>query len=154
MPNIASLLKLEISRLSRREIRREVQPLRKAAATHRREIAALKRTVGSLQRQLKRAARSAPMSDAAGDSEGKQIRFVAKGLRSQRTRLGLSAPALARLLGVSVQSIYNWETKKAVPRAGQMEAIVALRSAGKREIQERLAQTKSSARSTKRRRAK
>jgi len=42
MPNIAALLKSEISRLSRREIRKEVQPLRKAAAAHRREIAALK----------------------------------------------------------------------------------------------------------------
>ena len=32
MPNIATLLKDEISRLSRREIRKEVQPLRKASA--------------------------------------------------------------------------------------------------------------------------
>jgi hypothetical protein len=43
MPNIASLLKAEISRVARKEIRAEITALRKAATTHRSEIAALKR---------------------------------------------------------------------------------------------------------------
>ena len=40
MPNIASLLKAEIVRLARKEVRNEVGSMRKSSATHRREIAA------------------------------------------------------------------------------------------------------------------
>jgi transcriptional regulator with XRE-family HTH domain len=53
-------------------------------------------------------------------------------------RLGLSAADLARLLGVSMQSVYNWEHKKATPRKEQVAAIAALRSVGKKEARQRL----------------
>ncbi len=109
MSSIATLLKAEISRINRREIRTEVLPLRKASAAYRREIAALKREVQGLRRQtsllVKRTTTQAKAVDAEGSTS--PLRFVAKGLRSLRTRLGLSAPDLARLLGVSDQSIYN-----------------------------------------------
>lgn len=72
------------------------------------------------------------------EADGKPTRFVAKGLVSLRKRLALSAPQLARLLGVSTQSVYNWEHKKAVPRKEQVSAIVALRPVGKKEVQQRL----------------
>jgi DNA-binding transcriptional regulator YiaG len=71
-------------------------------------------------------------------SDEKQTRFVAKGLVSLRKRLGLSAADLARLVGVSMQSVYNWEHKKATPRKEQVSAIGALRSLGKREAHQRL----------------
>jgi len=139
MPNIAALLRSEISRLSRREIRKEVQPLRKAAAAHRREIAALKRLIASLDRRARAWAKTAAArgSDTAV-ADGRRVRFVAKGLTSLRKRLGLSASELARLLGVSMQSVYNWEHKKAAPRREQVTAIVALRSIGKQEARKRL----------------
>jgi DNA-binding transcriptional regulator YiaG len=139
MPNIAALLKSEISRLSRKEIRNEVQPLRKAAASHRREIATLKRAIASLERQAKQMTKKAFVDQgAAVDADGKPTRFVAKGLVSLRKRLAVSAPQLARLLGVSTQSVYNWEHKKAVPRKEQVAAIVALRPVGKKEVHQRL----------------
>ena len=139
MPNIAALLKSEISRLSRREIRKEIQPLRKSAAAHRREIAALKRTMAALERRAKSLARvGSREKNENAPSDERQTRFVAKGLVSLRKRLDLSAADLARLLGVSMQSIYNWEHKKASPRKEQVAAIAALRSIGKREAQQRL----------------
>jgi DNA-binding transcriptional regulator YiaG len=139
MPNIATLLKSEISRLSRREIRKEVLPLRKAAATQRREIAALKRTIASLDRRARSLVKVAARQDVGfKTADQRQTRFVAKGLISLRKRLGLSAIELARLLGVSMQSIYNWEHKKATPRKEQVTAIVALRSLGKKEAHQRL----------------
>jgi DNA-binding transcriptional regulator YiaG len=138
--NIATLLKTEISRISRREIRAEVQPLRKASAAYRREIAALKREIHSLRRQTnlfaKRAAK--PAEAVAAEDSAPRLRFVAKGLRSLRARLGLSAPELARLLGVSDQSVYNWELKKTVPRKEQLANLATIRSSGKREVQARL----------------
>jgi DNA-binding transcriptional regulator YiaG len=66
------------------------------------------------------------------------VRFVSKGLKSMRKRLGLSAAQLAKLVGVSEQSVYNWETKKAVPRREQFATIIALRGIGKREAHQRL----------------
>ena len=143
MPNIASLLKSEISRLARREIRKEVGPLRKAAAGYRRDIASLKRTVSSLERRTKQLAKSRPSTGPHIDAEA-STRFVAKGLVSLRKRLGVSANDFAKLLGVSMQSIYNWEQKKTTPRKEQIAAIVALRSIGRKEARARLDETKSS----------
>lgn len=140
MPNIGSILKEEISRLCRKEIRRQVGPIRKASAGYRREIAALKRKLVALDRRATALARSAGRSaDANVEQANPQVRFVAKGLRSLRRRLGLSAPELGRLLSVSTQSIYNWETKKASPRKEQMAKLVELRSQGKKTVAERLA---------------
>lgn len=154
MPNIASLLKAEIVRLARKEVRNEVGSLRKSSATHRREIAALKREVAALQRQAKGLARQA--SGGANPKEAAPVtksRFVAKGFRSMRTRLGLSAAELATLLNVSPQSVYNWEHQKSVPRASQVAAIASLRSLGKKEAQQRL-QAAADGKQSKRRKAK
>jgi DNA-binding transcriptional regulator YiaG len=142
MPNIATLLKDEISRLSRRLIRKEVQPLRKASAAYRREIAALKREVQALRRQTSALAKQTPKPDGRGETKDSAppLRFVAKGLRSLRARLGLSAPDLARLMGVSDQSIYNWELKKTTPRKEQLATLATIRSLGKREAHARLEQ--------------
>jgi DNA-binding transcriptional regulator YiaG len=71
-----------------------------------------------------------------------RIRFVAKGLVSQRKRLGLSASHFGELAGVSGQSIYNWERGTTYPRTEQLAQLVALRGVGKREAQARLEQGK------------
>jgi DNA-binding transcriptional regulator YiaG len=140
MPNIAAILKDEISRLSRREIRKTVQPIRKASAGYRREIATLKRQVLELRRKTDALAKRATPANATQEAIRpiRPTRFVAKGLRSLRVRLGLSAPELARLMGVSDQSIYNWELKKTSPRKEQLAQVATIRSLGKREAQRRL----------------
>jgi DNA-binding transcriptional regulator YiaG len=68
------------------------------------------------------------------------VRFVAKGLKSHRNRLGLSAADYGQLAGVSAQSVYNWEQGHASPRSEQLKMIAALRGIGKREAQVRLEQ--------------
>jgi DNA-binding transcriptional regulator YiaG len=130
----------EISRLCRREIRREIVVLRKTAATHRHEIAALKRRVQDLQGQAARLAKQRTEAVEAQISVAPQQakRFVAKGLRSLRRRLGLSASDFARLAGVSTQSVYNWEHKTSSPRKEQIQTLAGLRSMGKREARARL----------------
>ena len=143
MANIGVVLKQEISRLSRREIRRETATVKSATVRHRHEIAALKRQVAQLEKTATQLAKraSAPSQAPTEAADAKPMRFVAKGLRSLRTRLGLSAPGLAALLGASPQSVYNWETKKAVPGKEFLSALAALRGVGKREAQERLQAT-------------
>jgi|SRR5689334_106720 DNA-binding transcriptional regulator YiaG len=154
MPNIATFLKAEITRLARKEIRGEIGTLRKSSAAHRRDIAALKREITNLQRQnkqLSRRASSAPEAAAdAGEGEVRN-RFSAKGFKSLRARLGLSADQLATLLGASMQSVYNWEHGKTVPRANQVAAIAALRTIGKKEAMRRLEEAQAPAKGSRKR---
>lgn len=137
MPNLSALLKSEMSRLARKELKVTVDPLRKSQAAQRREIAELKRQVVALQRELKAAGKPARAQREVAD-DGASVRFSAKGLKSQRAKLGLSANDFALLVGTTGQSVYKWETGKAVPRAAQRSAIAALRGVGKREAGRRL----------------
>lgn len=140
MPNLASMLKSEIARVARRELRAELQGLKKASAAYRGEIARLKRRIGALEQQVKRlAARPGREAPAADDEESDQkLRFSAKGLASQRKRLGLSAEAFGALIGASGQSVYKWESGKIRPRARHLPRIAELRGMGKREAAARL----------------
>lgn len=139
MPNIGSILKSEISRVSRKEVRGETQALKKSVAQYRGQIADLKRRLQALEQQVKRlgkvTTRIAPQEES---QPGANLRFSAKGLAAQRKRLGLSAAAVAKLLGVSALSVYKWESGKTRPRARQIEAIATLRGMGRREAARRL----------------
>jgi DNA-binding transcriptional regulator YiaG len=139
MPNIGSVLKIEIARVARKEVRGETQQLKKHAAQYRTDIAALKKHLADLERLLKRhskTTKSTPLDQSA--EPGRALRFSAKGLAKQRQRLGLSAREVGALLGVSALSVYNWESGKVRPRASQLGAIAALRGLGKREAAARL----------------
>jgi len=141
MPNIGTVLKSEISRVARKELRGETQALKKSISQYRTQIADLKRRTQALEQQVRKlgksAGKAAPQAEEA-EGGGRQIRFSAKSLAAQRRRLGLSAAALARLLGVSALSVYKWEGGNTRPRAKQIEAIAALRGMGKREVAQRL----------------
>lgn len=136
MPNIASVIKDEITRLARKEVRAQVDPLRTASANQRREIAELKREIADLGRQVKAASKklkSAPEASSTGNT-----RFSSKGVRTMRKRLGLSAAEFGLLAGASAQSIYNWEADKTLPREAQRASLVGMRALGKKEAQARL----------------
>ena len=142
MPNLSTILKAEITRLARKEIRAAVEPIRKANSSHRKEIGELKRLVALLQRDLKAAAKLAKPQSKIGEASSVRTRFSAKGLRSLRAKLGLSASEFGLLISASGQSIYKWETGKAVPRAPQQAALASIRGIGKREAARRLATIK------------
>jgi len=159
MANLASVLKEEIGRLARREIRQQTAGTTKTMAQCERDIAALKRQLDNLQRKLsslrtqgaseqtvgknttsKKAATKKKAAKAASDS-GKQsarARFSAKGLKAHRERLGLSADSYGKLIGVSGLSIYNWEQGKARPRESSIAALMTIRGIGKRKAVQRL----------------
>lgn len=141
MPNIAKVLKEEITRLARKEVRAAQEKTKGLTAQHHREIAnlkgqvvALKRQVIALERQLRKTG-ATPQAPAAS----KRIRFVPKGLVSTRKRLGLSAADLARMMGVSTQTIYNWERGVTKPGVDQLAKLGTLRHVGKRQVQGHLA---------------
>jgi DNA-binding transcriptional regulator YiaG len=140
MANIASLLKTEIARVARKQVRAETSVLKQAVGTYRAEIAALKRRAQALESEIRRLSKAQARTEPveAPTEPERKLRFTAKGLASQRKRLGLSAADCGLLLGTSGQSIYNWEEGKARPRARFLAAIAALRTLGKKEAASRL----------------
>ena len=163
MANLASALKEEISRLARKEIRQQTAGTARTVAQCEREIAALKNRIDGLQRRLSSsgaapaaaptATRKAPSGKAAtkkkaartASGSGKastRARFSAKGLKTHRERLGLSADNYGKLIGVSGLSIYNWEQGKARPRESSIGALSSIKGLGKREAAKRLEETR------------
>ena len=141
MPNIGSVLKSEISRVARKEVRSEILDLKKAVCAYRAEIAALKRRTQVLEQELRRLSKAREKASpvVASEVSSQTLRFSAKGLASQRQRLALSADDCGLLVGASGKSIYRWEDGKARPRAMHLPGIAALSTLGKREAAARLA---------------
>ena len=136
MANIATVFKEEISRLSRKEVRSETDSLKKSSAQYRSEIASLKRRVDALEKQVTRITKaiSSPAEPKATSENKTRFRFTAKGFKTLRQRLGLTAEVLAGLLDVSPATIYSWEVGKSKPRDAQMEKIIVLRAMGKKDV--------------------
>ena len=142
MSTFANQLKSEISRLAKKEVRAETQALKKASAQYRSEIAALKRRIAGLEAQIKKQSKGAGRAkvvEAAEEKEGGSVlRFRVAGFAALRKKLEISAAEMGKLLGVSAQSVYHWETGKTKPRASQLAAISAVRKMGKREVTDKL----------------
>ena len=138
MPNLAAVLKDEIRRLARKEIRAELAVTRKASAQYRRDIAALKRQVADQARQLNDLKRAGKRAASAPTETEPVARFSPKWLQAHREKLGLSAADYAALVGVSGQTVYNWEKGTTRPQAEQLRSWSAVRKLGKREALRRL----------------
>jgi len=139
MPNIAAVLKEEICRLAKKEVKAQVGKTQKASAQYRRDIANLKRQLGQQEREiklLKKQQGQTPKEEEPFES----VRFSARSVKAQRSRLGLSAADYGKLVGVSGLTIYNWEHEKSRPRKAQLAALVAVRNIGKREALMKLAE--------------
>jgi DNA-binding transcriptional regulator YiaG len=139
MPNVGEVIKSEISRLSKRVVRQHIRPIQAATSGYRKQLSALKKQVQELEQQIAVLHRVSKKAQAAAPAEDDaQPRFTAKGLKSLRSRLGLSAAEFGRLVNVGAQTIYNWESEKTSPRPAQIPVIAGLRKIGKREARARL----------------
>ena len=144
MSALQKVLRAEISRIARKEVRDEIESARKASVQHRRAIAELRKQLDALAREV-RALRKAsakvepPVSAVPSEEGGPPRRFSAGRLAAHRAKLGLSAAVYGKLIGVSGQSVTNWEQGTTRPRAAQLQALVAVRGLSRREADEHLA---------------
>ena len=140
MSNANATLKSEIVKLARKELSSEVRAMKKVSAHNKRDIEALKRVVTELRQHVRRGSGTAGERTAgyAASESTARLRFTANGLSSERKRLGLSADDYAKLVGVSAQSIYNWEGGVTRPRKNHVRTIATIRGIGKKEAQDRL----------------
>jgi hypothetical protein len=120
MPNIANLLKSEIARVARKQVRAETQGIKQAIAPYRAQIADLKRRTRELELQVNRLGRVAAKAAASNGAAG------------------AGAESAEQLIGASGQSVYKWEEGKTRPRAKHLPAIASLRTIGKKEAAARL----------------
>jgi DNA-binding transcriptional regulator YiaG len=140
MPNLATILKAEVTRLTRKELKLQVEPLRKLVGEQRKIIATLRADVAKLQKGIASGSRKAVAAQRAEDAPATQARFSANGLKKLRTRLGLTRDVFGVLLGVSGQAIYMWENGQSRPRAESIQKIAIARGMTKRQVQDLLAQ--------------
>jgi DNA-binding transcriptional regulator YiaG len=146
MTSFAVSLKKEIARMARKELKSDIESLRKTAAGHRSEIASLKRELKSLCDETKRLARQlksvpdavAALAEEAAPRRGRQASYSAESFAAMRKKLGITQAQMGQVLGVSGLSVYKWESGQVTPRQKQQDKILALKKVGKRAVAELL----------------
>jgi DNA-binding transcriptional regulator YiaG len=141
MSHIAQVFKSEIVRLSRKEVKSAVHPLRGSHFLLRKTVAELKKRIGALETENKRLSVIAQKEQARVSPDiVEKVRITSKGVRILRTKLGLSQDSFAKLLGVSSQAVYSMEHKggRLRLRQGTLTNMISLRGIGKREAKRKL----------------
>ena len=142
MPNLTKMLNDEIRRLARKEVKAALattqktnQALKKSVSDLKKRVAQLEREKKALSIQIKRTVEAVPST-----SEEQTARITAKGVRSLRRKWSLTREEFAKLLGVSPQAVYQWESKEGALnlRSEPKAAYIAVRDLGAKEARARL----------------
>ena len=141
MGKLEGIIKSEIVRLAKREIRKISVPLGKDVRLLKNTVSQLRKTVLALERFAARQEselRKGKILLEATPEEVKGSRFSSRLIRSLRKNLGITQKELAILAGVTVGAIHQWESGIFVPRAQKKSVLVALRKLGRREVRKLL----------------
>jgi DNA-binding transcriptional regulator YiaG len=146
MGKIETMIKSEIQRLARREIRSTFRPLKREVRTMRLKLSSLMKGFSNLNRITKEQVQKASeqFKLEASPDEIKIARFSPARIRALRLKKGLSQKELGMLIGVSLGTVVLWEKGKITPKAERKGALIALRKLKKREIRRVLAEKKAS----------
>ena len=145
MATFAESLKKEIARVARKELKGELDALRKTCTSQRTDIAGLKRELRTLQGRLFRAERVTkktaavvlppvppPTKPASRSPVGALGAFNHEAFADFRKQLGITQGEMGRLVEASTLSVWKWETGKVQPRAGALLRIQTAMKLGKR----------------------
>ena len=143
MANIASLLKAEITRIARKEVRAEIESLKKTNSQHRSLIAQLRREITALQKQLRQVNHERAVAANEAKVLDRKYRFSATRLAAHRAKFGLSAADYGKLVGVNGNTVYLWEHGKSRPKPEQVQQLGMLKSLSRKATLARLGQIKS-----------
>lgn len=144
MANLTNVLKEEMQRIARREIKQTTEKLRKDLIALKRLVNEQKRKIVVLEsRSRKIATKSAPATRpaAVGEKPVRGIRVNATVLKSLRSRLDISQQELAKLIGASTQTVSNWETSTGrlqVRKDSVKEALASVKRMKKKDVWEKL----------------
>jgi len=143
MSTIVKVLKAEIQRIVRREIAQLTAAQKQGLSAVKKNQAVSSQRIAALEKQMKTqaASRRGTLAPAQGVDMHDDLRVTAKSLKSMRKRLGITQAELASLLGVSVQVVAIWETKKGrvhIKKASARAAVAALKQEKKAAVLARL----------------
>jgi DNA-binding transcriptional regulator YiaG len=140
MGKVEAVIKSEIVRLARRELRKIAVPLGRDVRSLKSTISQLRKTVSALERftalQRKEMGGKKPLE--ATPEEVKISRFSPRLIRSLRKKLRISQKELAILTGVTVGAIHQWESGMFKPSPKKKIVLVALRKLGRRDARKLL----------------
>ena len=145
MPDVARVLKEEVQRLAKRQVKAGLAPLKrdtvrlkKHVADLRCELTALTRTSRDLLARV--TAVVATKKTEVATERAAKLRPTSKGLVRLRRRLDLTQVEFGRLMGVSGQAVLNWERKgsRVRMRSANLAALAGIQTVGKREARRRL----------------
>ena len=115
MANVMKALKGEISRIARMEVNAALKPIKSVNANQRKYIADLRRRIELLEkekRQLEKVVSKAVPQETPAAAEAPRSGISGQGVRAMRKRLKLSQAAFAKVAGVSLPTVVNWESSK------------------------------------------
>ena len=141
MSNILNELKSEITRLARKEVKKELAPAKRVTAVQRGLIADLRRQVDAMQKELsglKKAVLAPEAAITTKNAPAGRFWITGKGVKTLRKRLGLTQALFAKLAGVSSQAVVNWEGKsgKINLRKAAAGKLQEIRGMGKKQAAE------------------
>jgi DNA-binding transcriptional regulator YiaG len=141
MGKVEGVIKSEIIRLAKREVRkisvplgRDVRSLKSAVSQLRKAVLTLQRITTTQQKVLEKG----KMPLEASPEEVKMSRFSPRLIQSLRRHLGITQKELAILTGVTVGAAHLWESGQFKPSEKKKAVMVALRKLGRREVRELL----------------
>jgi DNA-binding transcriptional regulator YiaG len=145
MGKVEGVLKAEMVRLAKREMKKSFVPLNQDVRSLKGVISQLRKTVSGLQRfvaQQEKEAKGQKGPLEAPPEEVKKARFSPRLMKSLRKRLGVTQKEMATLAGVTVGAIYQWEKGIFEPRGEKKKVLVALRKLRRREARNLLEEKK------------
>jgi len=142
MAKLESIIKSEITRLAKREVRSTFRPLRKEVWGLRLKLSNLFKNFTILDRLAKEASKSKstePKLEASAE-EVKASRLTPGRIAGLRKKLGISQRELGLLAGATTGAVLSWEKGKFKPQGEKKAALVALRKVRKRDVRKMLAE--------------
>ena len=141
MGKVEAIIKSEMVRLGKREIRRILVPLSRDVRFLKARVSQMRKALLGLQRfaaqQEKELGREKQRLQAIPE-EVKKSRFSPRLLKSLRKHLNITQKELGMLAGVTLTAVQRWESGQYRPKAEKRGVIVALRKLNRRDVRELL----------------
>lgn len=135
MKNITSILEKEIESLSLKIIGRQIKPLEKELKAAHLRTRDLERQVAALTTKLNKV-----LDQKASPIRAARSTFLSSTVTRLRKQHGLSQGALAKLVGVGLNTVWLWEQGRTKPRAKQEAALTELAGLSALAMKRRLTQ--------------